>query len=659
MLELHRVGDYVVVESLGEGAMGRVYKARDMLLDRVVAIKTIRVERIAEPTNLRARFEQETRVLASLMHPNIVSLLDYGEEGGLAYFVMEYVDGQPLESWADAHPFDLSDIFCLTEHLANALDYAHAKGIVHRDIKPGNIMIPRDNVVAAAKLTDFGIAKLLDASALTQTGGSLGTIEYMSPEQVAEAPVDARSDVWGLAVVAHQLIAGNLPFEAETYPEVLMRIQYDSPSPPADIGRWDLSRGQWDNVFLRALAKDPERRFQSAGAFAEALGQELIPVSAQLPTLVSPTPYPLEPETPEEVEHAAAALRAPPEPAVGEAAALIAAVPARMRTVAPVEKKPGIRMPSATVLMAGAALVIAIATAVTVWRRTEPALVNPPPEMLLIDSEPPGAHVTIGGQATGMKTPARISQADIEREGVVLKLDCYEDFRVEPTNAPRVRARLVLLRPRTLVTTDPPGAEILLEDGSRLKSPADVDVPCGSVRKARVSKMGYRSASLVIESPGLSPETHLDLQVGAPSVIDLVSSHAYLIMISDSAGKVVWQGRAPASVAVMAGSYMVRYASPDCAEYVRESQLAVAESQTLPFLLPAPARLASIACEPQGAQILIDGRELGERVAGICLSPTTHTIVAVWPDGGRAERTLTLGPGQVVEPVVLRHPGRP
>src|SRR5688500_12324987 len=246
--------------------MATVYLGHDLLLGRDVAIKSPRPQFSADP-GFRARFEREARAAAALSHPNIIDVYDVGEDDGTPFIVMELVRGQSLKAIiaADA-PFHPDDVAELLEQIGGALDYAHARGYVHRDIKPGNILVDEHG---RARLVDFGIAKGLADGDLTEAGASLGTVGYLSPEQAAGLMATPASDVYSAGVVAFEMLTGELPFAAETPVGVAMRHVHDPAPRPSQVV--PALPPQVDPIILRALAKDPTKRWGSAGAFARAL----------------------------------------------------------------------------------------------------------------------------------------------------------------------------------------------------------------------------------------------------------------------------------------------------------------------------------------------------------------------------------------------------
>lgn len=267
-LESAVAGRYTVVRELGRGGMGAVYLANDLSLDREVAIKVLPPELAAQPA-LRERFVREAKLAASLSHPNIVHVHAVEEHGAVLAFVMQYVDGETLtERVARSGAFDAQDCARLLQDLAWALGYAHGRGIVHRDVKPDNLLIERGT--GRALIMDFGIARQERASNLTEVGHSVGTPHYMSPEQAAAEPVDGRSDLYSLGCVGFFAATGRPPFEAESAHKLLMQ-HLTVPAPAVASVRPGFQPGL-AAVIARALEKDPAARFASGEAMADAIG---------------------------------------------------------------------------------------------------------------------------------------------------------------------------------------------------------------------------------------------------------------------------------------------------------------------------------------------------------------------------------------------------
>ena len=266
-----RLGRYEILEEIGKGAMGVVYLARDPLIGRLVALKTFRIGYSVKDQELeqfRIRFMREAQSAGILTHPNIVTIHDVVEasEEGLAFIAMEYVKGTNLKLLLQGdQPLSLRFVLDIISQVGEALDYAHANRVVHRDVKPANILITPDNRV---KITDFGIARL-ESSNLTQEGQLLGTPNYMAPEQIQGREIDHRADLFSLGVVLYEMLTRHKPFQGENLTVVSHRIVYDHFTPPRDYVH-GLPPGI-DRILARSLEKDPTRRYQRAREMVDDL----------------------------------------------------------------------------------------------------------------------------------------------------------------------------------------------------------------------------------------------------------------------------------------------------------------------------------------------------------------------------------------------------
>ncbi len=261
------LGKYQVTAQLGRGAMGVVYKGYDPFIQRTVALKTIRRDLHGHVDQaLTERFKHEAQAAGRLFHPGIVTLFDYGEVEDLAFIAMEYVEGHDLaEYFARGTPFALKDTVSLMVQLLEALGHAHSKGVVHRDVKPSNIILTLDGRV---KVADFGIARI-EMSELTQSGVVMGTPSYMAPEQYLGEPVDRRTDLFAAGVVLFQLLTGRRPFQG-SYEQMVYQVCHEGPPTPSQLAP-DHVPHEFDRITETALARHPNRRYQDAEAFRDAL----------------------------------------------------------------------------------------------------------------------------------------------------------------------------------------------------------------------------------------------------------------------------------------------------------------------------------------------------------------------------------------------------
>jgi TonB family protein len=265
------IGRYQVLESIGFGAMGAVYKAFDPLIKRTLAIKTIRLDIPRQSPQYKSfieRFYHEARISGTLSHPNIVTLFDIGEEGGVPYLAMEFVEGETIASLLDKGlRFAPEKVIGLISQIASAVDYAHSRGVIHRDIKPSNLILYEGDRV---KVTDFGIAKLVDAE-MTQSGTLLGTPSYMSPEQAMGDKLDGRSDMFSLGVCAFEMLSGEQPFPGNNVTSILYKLVHVDPIEPPNLEMHGLVPQKWHEVFSKVLAKRPDDRYQTATEFVQDL----------------------------------------------------------------------------------------------------------------------------------------------------------------------------------------------------------------------------------------------------------------------------------------------------------------------------------------------------------------------------------------------------
>jgi serine/threonine protein kinase/formylglycine-generating enzyme required for sulfatase activity len=264
------LGPYRILHQIGEGGMAKVYKAFQANMERYVALKVLPAHYADEP-QFAKRFIQEARTIARLEHKNILPVYDFGEHNKITYLVMRYLEGGTLKDVLSQGRLTLHDTLEIMDQVCSALDYAHRQGVIHRDVKPANIMIDAEG---AAYLTDFGIAKVLGKSSdLTATGVAIGTPAYMAPEQAIGEKIDGRTDLYALGVVLYEMILGRVPFKADTPMAVLMAHLHDPLPLPSQVEP-DI-HGAIENVIIKALAKEPEDRYQSATAMMGALRQAI------------------------------------------------------------------------------------------------------------------------------------------------------------------------------------------------------------------------------------------------------------------------------------------------------------------------------------------------------------------------------------------------
>jgi serine/threonine-protein kinase len=429
------IGRYQVQESIGFGAMGAVYKAFDPLIKRTLAIKTIRLDIPKQSPQYRSfieRFYHEARISGTLSHPNIVTLFDIGEEGGLPYLAMEFVEGDTIASVLErGQRFKPEKVIGLVSQIASAVDYAHSKGVIHRDIKPSNLILYEGERI---KVTDFGIAKLVDAE-MTQSGTLLGTPSYMSPEQAMGDKLDGRSDIFSLGVCAFEMLCGEQPFPGNNVTSILYKLVHVDPIEPANLEMNGLVPQKWHEVFGRVLAKKPDDRYQTAtdfvqdleyclGAWFGAMGDQTLSEEAAAATMRVALPADLaNPPAAPPADESTAALPIPADLPPDD-------MPATIMMKAPkVPAKPGPPPPPPPTPEE--------AEAPTVLMRAVPQGAAPPPP-------PPPPVPAPEAEATLLMNAPVTAPAPFEpvgsSEGATVVLSAPPDLRRRPPSAPTAKA---------------------------------------------------------------------------------------------------------------------------------------------------------------------------------------------------------------------------
>ena len=277
-----RIGDYEILKELGAGGMGRVWQVRNVITDRIEAMKVLLPD-LGATQGLAARFQQEIKLTASLDHPNICALRTAFTADNQLYMVMEYVEGTTMAAKLDMGPLPVNDAVKYIRQVLSAVSYAHQRHIIHRDIKPANMMLTTQGVI---KLMDFGIARASDQPGLTMTGTTMGSIGYMSPEQVKGETIDGRSDLYSVGVCLYEFTTGRPPFVANSEYSIMAAQVNQIPKPPLELN--PALPAALNEIILMAIAKDPARRFQTADAFSNALST--VPATSAIAPNVPRTP---------------------------------------------------------------------------------------------------------------------------------------------------------------------------------------------------------------------------------------------------------------------------------------------------------------------------------------------------------------------------------
>ena len=491
-----RFGRYEVQREIGEGAMGRVYRCFDPMMKRIVAVKTVKKEFLTRDTReeyLR-RFRREAQAAGKLSHPNIVSVFDVGED----YFVMEYLEGSSLQViLRDRGQIPADEAVAILSPLADALDYAHRSGVVHRDIKPGNVFVLADG---RPKLMDFGVAHL-ESSAMTAQGHFFGSPSYMAPEQVSGGQVAAAADLFSLGVVAYEMMTGHRPFEGASITAIMYRVvNEDAPAPR----QWDFDLpAVYDDIFKRALGKNPAERYPDAAALVRALEKrEFVPVPDEVLAHLEETLSPSEARalaaatgkgsiTPVPIELLGAVETTDLQTALANEAA---------RTRAP--RRRGIAF-------AGAGLAAGL-IALYVARGSAPDPAPPPlpsrPGGLRIETDPAGAAVTLDGQSAGESPVALLSV----RPGVHMVRVARDGYApagltLEVRNGePLLPLRFVMepLAAKLRVVSEPPNAVVRVDGKAVGTTPLEALELAPGRHEVRLERRGYAAATQTVEGRG-------------------------------------------------------------------------------------------------------------------------------------------------------------
>jgi len=536
--------------------MGLVYRAQDPAIGRVVAIKTIRLSDLtdeSERERMKERLFREAQSAGALSHPNIVTIYDIAQENGTAYIFMEFVDGPSLERvLASDQPPDNATLFHILRQTAAALDYAHAKGIVHRDIKPANILLHERT---HAKITDFGVARIISQQ-MTQSGGMMGTPNYMSPEQVQGHAVDGRADQFGLAVITYEILTGEKPFVSDYLPTLLYKIVREDPAPPRRLN--STLAPEVDAVLARALAKDPAARYSSCREFVSALElacnkrPDWKPLARgamqSMPTLAGTTAQPAPPPI---------AAPPPPEPPVPR----FAAVTQPIRPDADEDERD--RNPifkSVFWVLVGIGVVgLALLAAQRFLMQNPPAATENqqqtakstelPPAPAAVKPSPAGESPPTASPATAppaAKPPVSdTSQPPPEAPPPEPKPQPKEAVAAAPASSGTKQVQFI---------TQPPGANVVIDDNSQstCRAPCMLTLPAGR-HTLRAESDGYRTARRIFYTPQDSDVfLTMDKAQGVLSITSNPPGAAITLNGQQQSQKT------PAALSVPAGNYAIR-----------------------------------------------------------------------------------------------------
>ena len=638
-----RFGRYTVTRVLGRGAMGVVYHAEDPVISREVAIKVIKAfpeSTDADLADLQRRFEREFRANGTLSHPGIVTVYDVGREGENAFIAMEYLAGESLDDrMKSAAGFSLEQVADLVDEVGAALDYAHSKGVVHRDVKPANIMSASDG---RFKLADFGIATL-NEDTLTVESTQIGTPSFMSPEQVLGTRVAGASDQFSLGLIAYRLLTGQRAFAGESMTSIMYQISETEPPKPSESN--PLLSSELDDVVMRALAKNPRDRFPSCRDFGQALRKAVTEGSAYQATVPV----------------------ARPSSSHGNAWA-DEALKKSGTEKDPVSVETTARRPHATAVGAVGGLVVVLGAAGLVWVSgiMGPAIVE---TSVSVDSNPPGQALAIwvDDQPLGLLTPAVIPLRGTEEQ--VIRVQLFRDDAVVVSTAMRLGGDLPgewvpdvpvpILPTRFEVTSNPTGARVSIDGRDIARpTPVEVDLFPGQSYDIGVELEGYEPASATIDPAAVEPgEAPLDFSlrrlIRPARVRGAYGSPVTVVAQPARGGRARRvQGRNP-QLDLSPGRYAITVTAPDVF-WAYTTDVTLREGEAVP-LREMPRTVTIPVFDVRGdATVRIDDFPPFQPAGPQTIAVGSHEFVFEWPTGQSTTQTVVVDGN--TRQVTSRHP---
>ncbi len=685
-MTLEKIGRYNIAAELGKGAMGVVYKATDPNIGRTVAIKTTRLDTHGiDAENLLQRFKNEARSAGTLNHPNIVTIYDAGEQDGVFYIAMEYIEGETLHALLSQHrSLPVEKVIEIVRQVCAGLDYAHAHGVIHRDVKPANIMLAANGSV---KVMDFGIAKA--GGTMTATGQVLGTPNYMSPEQVKGKPIDGRSDLFSVGVLLYEMLTGEKPFDGQNITTIIYKIVSENPIPPREL---DVTIHPGLNaVVTKALAKAPEERYQTGAALvadlenyksfgSEAGATQLLSTAAfgaagDHTIVTPPPPAPARPPAPDAVATAtvAATASAPATPAAAAPRAPAPRVPAPAKPPARTTPVKGTN----TRVLAGIVVLLLIA-GIAGWRvhrrqqqqaqeaaaTQAPAAVQqpapptppaPPAETAAAPAEAPPAATTAAPEPAPQQPPMpRAASKSKAKPGAV---------QPAPAPQPSPASAEASTTGTVRVTSTPLGATVTIDGSGSFVTPFDSPPLKAGAHSFSVSKLGWTTV-----------QRKLDVVAGKATNLDvsLAVSGAVVEVQSDPPGAAILVDEkptnkfTPAKLAVPQGEHKIRLRMEGYKDESTVIQLAEGQTFSLsPKLAPAKAsklrRLfggggspedmgtLEVTTRPSGAHVTLNNAAAAQTTpAKVAAKPGKYDLAIILPGYKTVHRTVEIEKGKTL-----------
>jgi serine/threonine-protein kinase len=643
-----RIGKYAITGRIGRGGMGMVYRGWDEVLEREVAIKTLTLEKSLEDEH-RQRFQIEARAAAKLQHPNIVTVFELGEDRGLPFIAMELLSGVDLEALLrSGEPMLLAEKLDVMAQVCRGLHYAHERRVVHRDMKPSNIRVLEDGT---AKIMDFGIAKL-GASGVTKSGMMVGTVHYMSPEQIRGRTLDGRSDVFSVGVILYQLLAGERPFSGDHPTEILYKIVHNDPAPlVADFGECGQAL---QAVLTRALAKDVDQRHPSASSLAD----ELLRIAAQhlrgagsaadVSESVSASRRLMgEGQVEEGIRRLREVTDRHPDSVEAQRALRFATHEMKRRALAPEETADEYPELAATFRPAPTQMQDAAVPPTT--------LIPPPPAVASA-----GATVTDAAPQAGALRRygwIGVAAAAVLTVGALLALrpEASAPVAVGPAVPPAVKPAASVgpgtpagtpPRPASRltikVTSDPAGASLAMDGQPVGVTPTSLSFDPATPPRLTFTREGFHTREVRLEADNIPAEVRVGLSTSGP--------HGNVALSSSYPVDVLWRGRALATgeasktFDLPAGEQSLTIVSKE--HFLRATvTVEVRGGETVPLTPPVLGRI-NIRANPDNCQVFIDGTFVDyPPILNRPLAGGAHSVSFRWPDGVKRDESVEVSPG--------------
>jgi len=655
---LTKAGRYQVVRELGRGSMGVVYEGFDPVIGRKVAIKTMLTEGLTsqEFQEFRARFQREARAAGVLSHPNIVSVFDYGEDSGILYLIMEYLEGKSLEKLVEGQNIlPIETIIPMYGQVCNALDHAHQNGIVHRDIKPANIMVLGNGLV---KVTDFGIAKMVSMG-MTQAGQVLGTPNYMSPEQVKGRQIDGRSDIFSLGIILYDLVTGEMPFGGENITTIIYKIINENPIPPRELDA-TIHPGL-SYVICKALAKSPEERYQTCRELADDLknfkylGGPAAPSATmilkaralQSTDLERAAATPVESPTPPIAPAEPARIAPIQQPSPGQA-------PVQVIASAPAYQIPHASPVVWTLMTLLGVVILGILGGAGYFylHKGKPQVASPPVGQLHVESNVPGARISVDGQSgPDWVTPCTIPYLSAGSHQVVVSKEGYDNYQqavtIEGGKTNSVNASLPAQAP------EPPSKTLAEKPAAGKGMPSTKESRTSGLIPVRSPGGGGPGATPLPSASGGGPGA-TPLPSARGGGLGATPEMGHLLVTANVAGAKIsldgssepdWVTPYSSTINRPAGTHQVVVSKEGYGDYQQSVTIEGGKTATVNAQLSEASGEVLVITTPPGLEVLIDGKLIGPSPVRVTVAAGSHKYTVRRQGWEPYEGTFTVSSG--------------